>query len=217
MGSFFSNQVESHSEDLHVKFEEDLCARLRGSGISNFAAAKDCSFSFLGAPGLFGSPSDTYKAGGVSAQAELNLAGAKSFSPEDYKFLDEVVVATHNEAFAKYGFALASFETVADVAVGAYQGWLQQCTPCCYDDEPWCPETVQNKVTIVVGNAVPLSTGVVDDIRRIDLEIANDAFETLLCTKLRNSGKSAFGDVHTCTFTFAYTEVAGSSGAILDN
>mmetsp|Transcript_9414 Transcript_9414/g.26009 ORF Transcript_9414/g.26009 Transcript_9414/m.26009 type:complete len:344 (+) Transcript_9414:12-1043(+) len=217
LGSFFGAEVSN--EDTHAGFEQDLCESLRSSDMSNFAKAKDCSFSFLAKPGMTKQVpvEKTYSTAhdGQSAQAEIILAGAKTLSTEDHKFLDEVVEASHNEAFAKYGLALASFETVADVAVGGYQGWLQQCTPCCYDDEPWCPESVQNQVTVVVGNAIPLRTGELSDIRAIDIEIANDAFETLLCTKLRNSGKAAFNDVHTCQFGFLYTEVSG--GATLAN
>jgi len=219
MGIFASSEGHA-TTNLHMKFEEDLCDRLRMSGIPNFAKAKDCSFSFLAKPGMTEQVpvEKTYSSGGSLAQAELILAGLKNgINSEDIKFLNEVVVKAHNQAFAKFGLTLGSFQALADVAVGGFQGWLQQCSPCCYDDEPLCPDdAVQNTVTVIVGNAMPLPTTSLlsAEFKPVDAEISNQAFDTLICTHLRNSGNPSFEDVHTCSFNFVYTEVGKDSTAL---
>jgi hypothetical protein len=222
LGMFLGQQA-ADPVDLHLKFEEDLCDRLRLSGIPNFAKAKDCSFSFLAKPGMTDQVpvKNTYMtSNGKTAQAELILAGLKKgITNADVQFLNEVVVDAHNEAFAKYGLSLGFFEGLADVAVGGFQGWLQQCTPCCFDDEPLCPDdAVQNTVTVIVGNAMPLRSASLSavELKPMDAEITNKAFDTLVCMKLRNSGNPTFEDVHTCNFNFVYTEVGKATSALVN-
>jgi hypothetical protein len=221
LGLFFDQQV-SDPLDLHLQFEEDLCNRLRSTGISNFVDAKDCSFSFLAKPGMTEQVpvENTYASShGTMAQAELILAGLKDgMTKDDMQILNQIVVNSHNEAFAKYGMTLDSFQALADVAVGGFQGWLKQCTPCCNDDETTCPDdAIQNTVTVIVGNAMPVRTSNnLKDFKPMDAQISNNAFDILVCTKLRNSGNPTFEDVHTCSFNFVYTEVGKATSSLAE-
>ena len=216
---FQGSQADTLS--LHKEFENHFCEHLQETGLSVFAQAKDCSFSFLAKPGMTSQVpvKSTYTSShGSLAQAELILAGLKDGATKaDMNFLERVVVESHNEAFAKWGLALGDFDVIADVHVGGFQGWLGQCSPCCNDDEPLCPDdATQNTVTVVAANAMPiLAASGMEGFRKVDAEIANNAMDTLVCTKLRNSGIPVFEGVHTCSFQYVYSDISGASTMLL--
>ena len=221
--AIFGFDSEADTLNLHKEFEEHFCEHLQETGLPVFSQAKDCSFSFLAKPGMTSQVpiESTYTSShGSPAQAELILAGLKdgAMTKADQELLEKVVVESHNEAFAKWGLALASFDVITDVHVGGFQGWLGQCSPCCNDDEPLCPDdATQNTVTVVAANTMPvLAASGVEGFRKVDAEIANNAMDTLVCTKLRNSGRASFAGVHTCSYQFVYTEVGGASPMLME-
>jgi hypothetical protein len=210
--------------DLHKKFEQDLCDRLRKSDVSKFSQAKDCSFSFVEHSGLTknkGPVEASYTEQGENLDAQLMLVGLNGeLSEKNVEFLNKVVVESHNKAFQTLGISIESFQTLAQVHTGkANQGWLDQCTFCCWvpdDDRYDCP-TYLDEVTILPARI--RGATVYDDNNdsnknknvNVQTKMSHADFENLVCLELRTSGNPVFEHVHDCNFHFIYNPV-GKSG-----
>ena len=197
---------------LHEQFQFDLCDRLQKSSYVNLVHAKDCTFSFLEHTGLNTiGPVETAYGHGEITEAQLTLIGLPhELSDHDNQILNQVVLKAHNQAFSNSALSLGLFQTVADIAVGGHQGWLDRsCGLCCpYDDDDprCCCNAKADEATIVVAR-VAAAAGPIEQVSYRHAKISHGDFEDFVCFELRQSGSATFEHVHDCTFNFVYNPV----------
>ena len=197
---------------LHEQFQYDLCDRLQKSSYVNLVHAKDCTFSFLEHTGLNTiGPVETAYGHGEITEAQLTLIGLPhELSDRDNQILNKVVLKAHNQAFSNSALSLGLFQTVADIAVGGHQGWLDRsCGLCCpYDDDDprCCCNAKADEATIVVAR-VAAAAGPIEQVSYRHAKISHGDFEDFVCFELRQSGSATFEHVHDCTFNFVYNPV----------
>ena len=197
---------------LHEQFQYDLCDRLQKSSYVNLVHAKDCTFSFLEHTGLNTiGPVETAFGHGEITEAQLTLIGLPhELSDRDNQILNRVVLKAHNQAFGNSALSLGLFQTVADIAVGGHQGWLDRsCGLCCpYDDDDprCCCNAKADDATIVVAR-VAAAAGPIEQVSYRHAKISHGDFEDFVCLELRQSGSATFEHVHDCTFNFVYNPV----------
>jgi hypothetical protein len=195
-----------HLGDIHKKFEDNFCGLLRASGSSNLASASQCSLSFLETPGHTASvpvESAYTSNNGEAEEAQVMMHGTlHDFSEKEYAVIDTTIVAAYNEAFAKTGYAISSFEVVADInmpnnndnalmantaTMVSAQWWSgRNFWPGCR----WCPND----------DAIALTGSPI--LKDSDIAFMHEAFEKTFCSKLQNSGLANFANVNNCSFRF---------------
>lgn len=211
--------------DVHKTFENEFCAKLRGSGSDALAKVRECSFSFLDMPGQPEDNLPLQSSSSENTEAQLVLQGAinTDFSDKDLQIIDESIMSAYNEAFASAGFQLDSIHSVADFDLPNHVSWDPYCRLCPPVD---AVAKVGSSSKLIVSSAAPLGwdpycrlcppadedanlrTTSSSTFSDSQLAYMHTAFEKTLCIKLQKSGAVNLANVHSCSFRFVLAPIS---------
>jgi len=170
--------------EAHKNFEDAFCAKIRNSGSPNLASVLHCSFSYLETPGV------SEAAPHESTEAQIIMRGTlHRLSESDLKIVDNIIMATYNDAFYEAGYSLTAFEAMADL------------------------EAMMNDSMIVAGRISAASSFNKADLTKFQIAYMHTAFEKAFCSQLQNSGSANLANVHDCAFHFVYSPAVKSNVA----